>query len=81
LEKRSFEIVLGARRYTTAQLAEVDTVPVRIKNMTDAGVLEAASMCQALRTFFSYAEVRGWCRAGIPLGIRSQRISKLCLGI
>jgi ParB family chromosome partitioning protein len=39
--ERGFEIVFGARRYRAAQLAEAATVPVRIKNMTDAEVLEA----------------------------------------
>jgi ParB family chromosome partitioning protein len=39
--ERSFEIVFGARRYRAAQLAKAATVPVRIKNMTDAEVLEA----------------------------------------
>jgi ParB family chromosome partitioning protein len=39
--ERSFEIVFGARRYRAAQIAEVATAPVRIKNMTDAEVLEA----------------------------------------
>ncbi len=38
---RTFEIVFGARRYRAAQLAEKQDVPVRIKNMTDAEVLEA----------------------------------------
>ncbi|WP_255462330.1 ParB/RepB/Spo0J family partition protein [Granulicella sp. WH15] len=37
----SFEIVFGARRYRAAQMAEAATVPVRIKYMTDAEVLEA----------------------------------------
>jgi ParB family transcriptional regulator, chromosome partitioning protein len=41
LNERSFEIVFGARRFRAAQLAEVATVPVRIKNLTDAEVLEA----------------------------------------
>ncbi len=41
LNVRSFEIVFGARRYRAAQMAEVATVPVRIKNLTDAEVLEA----------------------------------------
>jgi ParB family chromosome partitioning protein len=36
-----FEIVFGARRYRGAQMAEAPTVPVRIKHMTDAEVLEA----------------------------------------
>jgi ParB family transcriptional regulator, chromosome partitioning protein len=37
----NFEIVFGARRYRAAQMAEAATVPVRIKYMTDAEVLEA----------------------------------------
>ena len=41
ISERNFEIVFGARRYRAAQLAEVATVPVRIKNLTDAEVLEA----------------------------------------
>jgi hypothetical protein len=41
VSERSFEIVFGARRYRAAQIAEVPTVPVRIKNLTDAEVLEA----------------------------------------
>jgi ParB family chromosome partitioning protein len=41
LGERNFEIVFGARRYRAAQLAEVATVPVRIKHMSDAEVLEA----------------------------------------
>jgi ParB family chromosome partitioning protein len=41
LTERSFEIVAGARRYRAAQLAEAETVPVRIVNLTDAESLEA----------------------------------------
>ncbi len=35
-----------------------------------------ASQCQALRSFFRYAEVRRWCAPGLALGIRSPRIPK-----
>lgn len=41
LNERSFEIVAGARRYRAAQLAGVETAPVRIVNLTDAEALEA----------------------------------------
>lgn len=41
LTENGFEIVFGARRYRAAQLAEQDTVPVRIKQMSDAEVIEA----------------------------------------
>jgi integrase/recombinase XerD len=35
-----------------------------------------ACHCQALRSFFGFAETQGWCRLGIPLGIKSPRIPK-----
>jgi len=35
-----------------------------------------ATQCQALRSFFRFCEMRGWCDSGIPLGIRSPRIPK-----
>jgi integrase/recombinase XerD len=35
-----------------------------------------ASNCQALRTFFAYAEGRQLCPSGLPAGIQSPRISK-----
>jgi ParB family chromosome partitioning protein len=41
LTENGFEIVAGARRYRAAQMAEADTVPVRIVNMNDAQALEA----------------------------------------
>jgi ParB-like chromosome segregation protein Spo0J len=41
LNERSFEIIAGARRYRAAQMAEVDSVPVRIVDLTDAEALEA----------------------------------------
>jgi ParB family chromosome partitioning protein len=41
LTENGFEIVFGARRYRAAQLAEQETLPVRIKNMTDAEMIEA----------------------------------------
>jgi ParB family chromosome partitioning protein len=41
LTESGFEIVFGARRYRAAQLAEQETLPVCIKHMTDAEVIEA----------------------------------------
>ena len=41
LNERSFEIVAGARRYRAAQMADSETVPVRIVNLTNAEALEA----------------------------------------
>jgi ParB family chromosome partitioning protein len=39
--ERNFEIVFGERRYRGAAMAEKETVPVCIREMTDAQVLEA----------------------------------------
>jgi ParB family transcriptional regulator, chromosome partitioning protein len=41
LTEQGFEIVFGARRYRAAQIAEIATIPVRIKQLTDAEALEA----------------------------------------
>jgi ParB family transcriptional regulator, chromosome partitioning protein len=41
MNEHGFEIVFGARRYRAAQMVGSETVPVRIKHMTDAEVLEA----------------------------------------
>jgi ParB family transcriptional regulator, chromosome partitioning protein len=41
LTEKSFEIVAGARRCRAAQIAEVDTIPVRIVQLNDAQALEA----------------------------------------
>ena len=40
ITEQGFEIVFGARRYRAAQMAEAATVPVRIKNLTDAEALD-----------------------------------------
>jgi len=39
--ENGFEIVAGARRYRAAQMAEANTVPIRIVNLNDAQALEA----------------------------------------
>lgn len=41
LTEQGFEIVAGARRFRAAQMAGVETVPVRIVNLSDAEALEA----------------------------------------
>lgn len=50
LTENGFEIVFGARRYRAAQLAELDTLPVRIKHMTDAEVIEAQLVENLIRS-------------------------------
>jgi len=49
LTENGFEIVAGARRFRAAQMAEAVTVPVRIKQMSDAEVLEAQLVENLLR--------------------------------
>ena len=41
LTEKSFEIVAGARRFRAAQIAETDSVPVRVVELSDAQALEA----------------------------------------
>ena len=54
LNQRSFEIIAGAWRYRAAQMAEVNRVPVRIVNLTDAEALEA----QLIETFSPFQRAR-----------------------
>ena len=40
IEPERFEIVAGSRRYRAARLAELETIPARVREMTDAEALE-----------------------------------------
>jgi len=59
LNERGFEIVAGARRYRAAQMAEAETVPVRIVNLTDAEALEAqvVELSIVVKRFFRFVAV------------------------
>ena len=60
LTENGFEIVAGARRYRAAQMAEAETVPVRIVNMNDAQALEAQLVENLIRAGTSAPD--GWKR-------------------
>ena len=63
LTENGFEIVAGARRYRAAQIAEQETVPVRIKQMSDAEVLEAQLVENLIRTeIHPMEEAEGFAR-------------------
>jgi len=63
LTENGFEIVAGARRYRAAQMAEAVTVPVRIKQMSDAEVLEAQLVENLIRTeIHPMEEAEGFAR-------------------
>jgi ParB family chromosome partitioning protein len=63
LTENGFEIVAGARRYRAAQMAEVVTVPVRIKQMSDAEVLEAQLVENLIRAeIHPMEEAEGFAR-------------------
>jgi ParB family chromosome partitioning protein len=63
LTENGFEIVAGARRYRAAQLAEVATVPVRIKQMSDAEVIEAQLVENLIRAeIHPMEEAEGFAR-------------------
>jgi len=63
LTENGFEIVAGARRYRAAQMAEAVTVPVRIKRMSDADVLEAQLVENLIRAeIHPMEEAEGFAR-------------------
>jgi len=63
LTENGFEIIAGARRYRAAQMAEAVTVPVRIKQMTDAEVLEAQLVENLIRAeIHPMEEAEGFAR-------------------
>jgi ParB family chromosome partitioning protein len=63
LTENGFEIVAGARRYRAAQMAEQEAVPVRIKNMTDAEVIEAQLVENLIRAeIHPMEEAEGFAR-------------------
>jgi ParB family chromosome partitioning protein len=63
LTENGFEIVAGARRYRAAQIAETVTVPVRIKQMSDAEVLEAQLVENLIRAeIHPMEEAEGFAR-------------------
>jgi ParB family chromosome partitioning protein len=63
LTENGFEIVFGARRYRAAQLAEQETLPVRIKHMSDAEVIEAQLVENLIRAeIHPMEEAEGFAR-------------------
>jgi ParB family chromosome partitioning protein len=44
LEKRNYQVVIGARRLRVAKIAELEAVPVRVVRLTDAEAIEAQSL-------------------------------------
>ncbi len=63
LRENGFEIVAGARRYRAAQIAGQETVPVRIKQMSDAEVLEAQLVENLIRAeIHPMEEAEGFAR-------------------
>jgi ParB family chromosome partitioning protein len=63
LTENGFEIVAGARRYRAAQMAEAATIPVRIKQMSDAEVLEAQLVENLIRAeIHPMEEAEGFAR-------------------
>jgi ParB family chromosome partitioning protein len=63
LTENGFEIVAGARRYRAAQMAEAVIVPVRIKQMSDAEVLEAQLVENLIRAeIHPMEEAEGFAR-------------------
>lgn len=63
LTVNGFEIVFGARRFRAAQLAEQETLPVRIRQMSDAEVIEAQLVENLIRSeIHPMEEAEGFAR-------------------
>jgi integrase/recombinase XerD len=67
-----------SQRYDTLSPVAMSDIDDFIASKREAGwnSRTIAAQCQALRTFFRYAEVRNWCEPGLPLGIQSPTIPK-----
>ncbi len=65
-------------RHENLELVSLRDVDEFLATARAAGwsVRSIASQCQALRSFFRYAEIRGWCAPDLALGIHSPRIPK-----
>ena len=65
-------------RYQSLEQVSLLHVDDFLASKRDEGwsVRTIASQCQALRSFFRFAETRGWCAPGLALGIHSPRIPK-----
>jgi integrase/recombinase XerD len=61
--------------FSLVSIHDVDDY-LAMRRMERRSLRGIAAHCQALRSFFGFAETQGWCRAGIPLGIKSPRIQK-----
>ena len=74
---RLFLTWLGHRRvdFRDISLNDVDEF-IESRHKAEWRLRTIASQCQALRTFFRYAESRGWSMLGFARGIRSPRIPK-----
>ena len=74
---RLFLTWLGHRRveFRDISLCDVDEF-IESRHMAEWRVRTIASQCQALRTFFRYAENCGWIKRNFARGIRSPRIPK-----
>lgn len=74
---RVFLIWLGNRRNEICEISlnDVDEF-IESRHQAKWGVRTIVAQCQALRTFFRYAESRNWSSRGFARGIRSPRIPK-----
>ncbi|WP_158789377.1 site-specific integrase [Granulicella sp. L46] len=70
-------------KWLTAQGGDLKTVSVAeinkfisAKRAAGCKPRSIASQCEAMRSFFRFAEMRGWCAPDLALAIQSPRISK-----
>ena len=61
--------------FAAVSIHDVDSY-LAMRRAEGGSVRGVVGHCQALRSFFGFAEAQGWCRSGIPFGIKSPRIPK-----
>jgi integrase/recombinase XerD len=63
----------GERSLSTITVADVDSVLVQKVNEEHYARVTVQTCASSLRSFFRYAEMRGWCAAGIATSIMAPR--------
>jgi site-specific recombinase XerD len=76
--------VMAFLNWLQPRCAEFSSVrPIDIEEFLEAKRVDGwarssiAGLCHALRTFFGYAELQGWCSSGIQSSIRSPRVPRI----
>src|SRR5262249_46800113 len=68
------QLLAGKRSLATIAVADVDSLLLRKVNEEHYARISIRAYASSLRSFFRYAEMRGWCPAGIAASIMAPRV-------